>query len=372
MFQAIIPFKRSETADTAPDPNRANFWPSVPAPFARDCLLSHYLDSLFLKAKLLAQLTELDSAEEKILVEVGHEIASFRSPNTRSLYWKSAAWAQAYRIELLLLLAEPASRLVPELEYRLSQADDIGVKGIERLKGTFQRVAACQPSDKNLENNLRCLLIETVKKIQWTLTKKYLSRVLLRAATKNIVLAALLSFFAFIFPYILIFLDYYQSPAVADRVIHQWVGFPLLTCLSAGLFGSYFSRLLYIQKNSATLSYDELVSTKDVFAIIVRGSVGVCGAALLYFFLHSGIITGALLPDVHKMSVDLSPELLEYPHLLIANKDLALLIIWGFFAGFSERLIPSILATTERKLSATAGSGGDITNKPLGQNAAAT
>jgi len=200
--------------------------------------------------------------------------------------------------------------------------------------------------------------------------KKYLSRVLLRNATKNIVFAALLSFFAFIFPYILIFFNYYESPAVADRLIHQWVGFPLLTCLSAGLFGSYFSRLLYIQKNSATLSYDELVSTKDIFAIIVRGSVGVCGAALLYFFLHSGIITGTLVPDVHKMSVDLSQEPQEYPHLLIANKDLALLIIWGFFAGFSERLIPSILATTEGKLTTTDGTGRDISSKPSGQRAA--
>ena len=72
------------------------------------------------------------------------------------------------------------------------------------------------------------------------------------------------------------------------------------------------------------------------------------GATIL--FLHSGIITGALIPDVDKMSVDLSQEPQKYSHLLIANRDLALLIIWGFFAGFSERLIPSILATTEGKL----------------------
>jgi hypothetical protein len=367
MFQAKIPFKSAETADISHEHGREVGWPSVSAaaPFARDCLLSHYLDSLFLKAKLLKQLTDPGGTEENVLTEVSHEIASFKAPNTGSLYWKSGAWAQAYRIELLLLLAEPVTRLAPELEYRLSQADDIGVKGIDRLKATFQRITTCQPPDPNYSNNLRCLLIETVKKIQWTLTKKYLSRVLLRTATKNIVFAALLSFVAFIFPYIIIFLDYYQSPAVADRVIHQWVGFPLLTCLSAGLFGSYFSRLLYIQKNSATLSYDELVSTKDVFAIIVRGSVGVCGAALLYFFLHSGIITGALIPDVSKMSVDLSREPLEYPRLLIANKDLALLIIWGFFAGFSERLIPSILATTEKKLETADGGAPDITNKSM-------
>jgi hypothetical protein len=42
-----------------------------------------------------------------------------------------------------------------------------------------------------------------------------------------------------------------------------------------------------------------------------------------------------------------------YPRLLIANKDLALLVVWGFFAGFSERLLPSILTTTEARLAKT-------------------
>jgi hypothetical protein len=127
--------------------------------------------------------------------------------------------------------------------------------------------------------------------------------------------------------------------------------------------------LLYIQKYSSSIGYDELVSTKEMVAIILRGSIGVCGAALLYFFLHSGIITGSLVPTIDKISVEfIQPAVLAkslnasgveapflYPRLLVANKDLALLIIWGFLAGFSERLLPSILATTESRLASTTG-----------------
>jgi hypothetical protein len=123
MFQAKVPFGRADPIEGSGGPHREGGWPSVSAspPFAGDCLLSHYLDSLFLKAKLLKQLTEVGSAEEQVLVDVARELDSFRPPNAGSLYWKSGAWAQAYRIELLLLIAEPVNRLIPELEYRLSR-----------------------------------------------------------------------------------------------------------------------------------------------------------------------------------------------------------------------------------------------------------
>jgi len=38
---------------------------------------------------------------------------------------------------------------------------------------------------------------------------------------------------------------------------------------------------------------------------------------------------------------------------VVPSKDLALLTVWCFLAGFSEILVPSILAGTERQLSET-------------------
>ena len=344
--------------------------------------LRQFLDSLLVRTRLLKRLAQNGSFEDKICGEVLRELERFDvGCNRRSEHGRISAWTEAYAIELHLLLAEPKWRLIPEIEYRLSVAEDVGVRNIESLRTAYQQ-AKCPKSCQDefgaahifREDDLRFILNEVVEQIQLQINEKHMKRIILRYATRNIVFAALCSFILFLAPFVLIFFHYYQSPRYVDLDIHQWVGFPLLSCLSAGLFGSYFSRLLYIQNKSPTLKYDELVSTQDKIAIIVRGSIGVCGAALVFFFLHSGIITGPLVPDINKFSVELIREAPHYrsyveqvthlfdppsyPRLLIANKDLALLIVWGFFAGFSERLLPSILASTEGKLPGIAGGQG--------------
>ncbi len=337
-------------------------WPrlSTSAGFAQDARLSQFLSSLLVRARLLKEVVEHGSPEDKLLNEVRREIESFDVCDMGSAYWKTCAWGEAFRIELLLLMAEPAGCMVGELDYRLAVADSIGARNIKCLKAERAKLPPGISEEIKQDKHLRCevkmLLLETVKATQWQLTKKYLSRKLLKLATRNIVFAAMASFLLFIIPYICIIVDFYltDDKGKVDVTIHQWVGLPLLTCLSAGLFGSYFSRLLYIQKNSISLTYDELVSTQDKIAITLRGAVGICGAALLYFFLHSGVITGSLVPDINNLSIEIIKQQM-YPRLLIANKDLALLVIWGFFAGFSERLLPSILARTEASLTTSRG-----------------
>jgi hypothetical protein len=234
------------------------------------------------------------------LTEVRHEIANFNVDcNRGSASWKTCAWGDAFRIELLLLLAEPASCVIDELDYRLSMAESIGVKNLKCLEAERAKLPPSANQDITKDKDLLCesklLLLETVKAIQWELTKKYLSRSLLKVATRKIVFAALMSFALFIVPYVGIMIEFYMNPDDVDKTIHRWVGLPFITCLLAGLFGSYFSRLLYIQNSSFSLTYEELVSTKDSIAILLRGAVGVCGAALLYFFLHSGVISGGTL-----------------------------------------------------------------------------
>jgi hypothetical protein len=158
-----------------------------------------------------------------------------------------------------------------------------------------------------------------------------------------------------------------SEPFMRDLFLSQFLNSLLVRakllkqCVDLGSAEENFSRLLYIQQYSKTLSYDELVVTPDIVAIIVRGSVGICGAALLYFFLHAGIIEGPFIPDFSKFAMQLTPETpAQYPRLLMVNNQLALLIVWSFLAGFSERLVPSVLATTESKL----GNGARPTPQP--------
>lgn len=68
------------------------------------------------------------------------------------------------------------------------------------------------------------------------------------------------------------------------------------------------------------------------------------------FLLHAGIITGSFVPDFSNMTIvsHIPPD--HLPATFLIGKELSLLIVWSFIAGFSERLVPSILGRTEARL----------------------
>jgi len=305
-------------------------------------LLENFRDALLVKGALLEELVKPGSDEARILSEVKREITTFApEADDQSLDSKTKAWAEFCRMELFLMLAVPISHLYPEVQYRLSVAEKLGVKDTQCLNKMLQQLTANANLrdeagwSKEVETNLRFLLIDTVKEIQREQVRRHLSKIYLKHMTKQLLIAGLSSCALFVLPWLLLRLNVFVNP--------KWsVAIPIWTCLAAGLFGAYFSRLIYIQKAFTTLSYDELISSRDTVAIVLRGSIGLCGAALLFFLLLSGIVEGGSF--IPKATIELKPPT------DIASKDLALLFVWGFFAGFSERLVPNILAKTERGL----------------------
>jgi len=90
----------------------------------------------------------------------------------------------------------------------------------------------------------------------------------------------------------------------------------------------------------------------------LRGCVGMTGAVIVSFFLQAGVLSGGLFPAFPSIGLQVT----DFPssqqvgattqdfarfHLILPDKDLALLIVWSFLAGFSERLVPTILQDTE-------------------------
>jgi hypothetical protein len=131
--------------------------------------------------------------------------------------------------------------------------------------------------------------------------------------------------------------------------------FALYTASVSGLLGAFFSRLLTIQRDWSRMPLDEIFLNQEISYSLLRAGVGVCGALVMFFFFKSGLIEGALFPKLENMSMDFIYT--SNMAFAVPSKDLALVTVWCFLAGFSESLVPSLLANTERQISEGGGSG---------------
>src|SRR5262245_18672908 len=92
-----------------------------------ESMLAYFLSAIEVRAKLLQQLLPADPSDpqQKIVAEVRHKIATFNQwCPLKGHNWRNSAWCDAYRLELMLALAEPTTKLVSELEQRLDEADE--------------------------------------------------------------------------------------------------------------------------------------------------------------------------------------------------------------------------------------------------------
>jgi hypothetical protein len=105
--------------------------------------------------------------------------------------------------------------------------------------------------------------------------------------------------------------------------------------------------LLQTQRRTAEAPLDDVNSASAWRTLMVRSSVGLGGAVILYFFFRSGLLQGSLWPDLSKLGYE--PLANRGPSAIVPNQDWCLLVIWCFLGGFSETLVPNILTRTEKK-----------------------
>jgi uncharacterized integral membrane protein len=121
----------------------------------------------------------------------------------------------------------------------------------------------------------------------------------------------------------------------------------LVVALASGFFGATFSMLLQTQRRTAEAPLDDVNSASAWRTLMVRSSVGLGGAVILYFFFRSGLLEGSLWPDLSRLGYD--PLVNRGPSAIVPNQHWCLLVIWCFLGGFSETLVPNILTRTEKK-----------------------
>ena len=246
---------------------------------------------------------------------------------------QSRSWSDAYEIEQMLV------HLFDEETLKI----ELGVRSLEAHRTLHPPLAdlyAREMIGVNSPERQRGLLARLVNDLQWRYTVNEVKRRYSQDITSRTgwLFALALLIFAVWTAYIVL------SKSLAGDV-HL-----LIFAALAGTWGAAFSMLGSLKSRLTASELDDLKLMRPWVMLLSRALIGTGAGCVLYFFLRSGLLGGSAFPQL--TTLDTAGE-------VVPRKDLALLIIWCFIAGFSEKLVPSILEKTESRAGSTAPAESD-------------
>jgi hypothetical protein len=263
-------------------------------------------------------------------------------------------WDQIYKIERLIFMLYSGTQLKQETMTQLQALLMKNQTDGERLRKDYETLLKLQsdnPAPGGDDEVLRNYLLRVMEAIHWNAEAEHLGQTIRTAATKIVTAGVVISFVLWVAPFIFLTFDF-DSAGLVHRI---WALFPYYVALTSGLFGAFFSRLLVIQRLWSKMTLDEVLLQRDLSYTLMRAGVGVSGAFLVLVFLRTELFSSPLFPGFDEVGVELTQYApkehfvrMVYP---IPSKALALLMTFCFIAGFSEMLVPSMLASTERQFS---------------------
>lgn len=237
------------------------------------------------------------------------------------------SWSEAYEIEQMLVHLFDEETLKTEL----------GVRSLEARRTLHPPLAdlyAREMTGANSPERQRGLLARLVNDLQWRYTVNEVKRRYSQEITSRTgwLFALALLFFA-------VWTAYTVLSKSASGDLHL-----LIFAALAGTWGATFSMLGSLKSRLTASELGDMKLMRPWVMLLSRALVGTGAGCVLYFFLRSGLLGGSAFPQLTTLdTADVVPR-----------KDLALLIIWCFIAGFSEKLVPSILEKTEARAGSTA------------------
>jgi hypothetical protein len=303
-------------------------------------------------------------------------------------------WERAYRIERLLVFIRPRSKLLIEVERRVSEAEGLKLPSAPKYRaqlnaidadekaaiGTAEEAAraranaapgtdvsqldavAAQAQGRanaakaQADNQRRAILSAVLDDLQWFYQQRILKRKALWDSARNLVAFGFATLLFVGFPFLVFLFAKITGRTSIVEVIRHFPNFGLFTAVSFGLLGAFFSRLISLQFASE-MTVEDAENRYGLASLFIRASVGMFGALIMYFLLGTELLGQTVKPDFAQLGFKpgsvvtmLSKDSVE---VLLPSASWCLLIIWSFLAGFSERLVPDSLARAEGQVSGT-------------------
>ena len=307
---------------------------------------------------LEAEVAKIEAGGPPAMASVLEEIKALLGKPTKS-------WSDAYRIEQLLVHLYDDPTMDLELRRRLQEIQDV-------LGPTLVTWYEARSKDSEAAPSRRALLARLVNDLQWRYMVNEVKRGYSKAVTRSsgwIFVTTLVIFLLWaLLPYPMEWMGGGEPSGTHGR---PW--YLLMLAGFAGAWGASFSMLIGLKKRLDESNVNDLKLMRSLAMLITRPLIGLGAAFILYFFLVAGLVSGGLFPDLAATggqaggaetsqgsgetggagaaSGERAPRGSEPAEGNGTRKDLALLVVLSFLAGFSEKLVPGLLSRTSERIS---------------------
>jgi hypothetical protein len=299
-----------------------------------------------------AYITRIEQNAEEPVPEALRRIRDIVNRNGPDLSWKDA-----YDIEQQLVHLYDENTLKVELGRRLLEADQL-------LSNDVAHWYRQSRQDAPDSETLRTLLARLINDLQWRFTKNEAHRwytMKITSRTEIVFIASVILFFGVVLSFVLP--EFQRSGAIyADHAVL----IPFVAI--AGAFGASFSMMTSLRSRLAQSSFDDLKLNQSLLVAASRVLIGIGAGLVFYFFVRSGLLGGEAFPDFTTASGTspmlgnpggIAPAVMggsgsaeeggEASSAYLTAPEFAKLFAWCFLSGFSEKLVPNLLASTEAR-----------------------